>query len=317
MSTLENAGIPILEALPLARSHVRSWGFSRTLSDIEQSIRDSESLYTALCSHRRYFSPMERALIRAGEQAGSLDEIFKNLSGWFEFLYRLKNDFVKRILYPLFIYHFAAFVIPFPSFFLEETSSLYLTKVILILLPLYAVFLFAGVIAPFLRKNLPPLRAAIDTVIVYIPFVRGVIIKLDMLRFCTAFRVATEAGIPLKQILVLASDTCTNMYTRRLTGKLQAAADNGEPIHTVMKQIRIFPDIMVRMFETGEKGGKLEQAAEKVEEYFHDEVRSALSMLTRGLSVLIYLGVVVFVAYNIISMAGKVFDTIREAGNGM
>ena len=259
---------------------------------------------------------MERAVIRAGEQAGSLDEIFKSMSDWFEFLYRLKTEFVKRLLYPLFIFHFAAFVIPFPAFFTGGTTTSYLTKVILILSPFYALAFFAVVIAPFLRKTLPPVRGTIDIILVHIPLLSRVIIKLDMLRFCTAFRIAFKAGVSLKETLLLAAETCTNLYTRHQVSKLQKAADKGEPLYEHMKRIRIFPEIMIRMFETGEKGGKLEEATEKIEEYFSEEVMSALSMLIKGLGILIYLIIIGFIAYNIITMAMGTIDRINEIGNG-
>ena len=121
----------------------------------------------------------------------------------------------------------------------------------------------------------------------------------------------------MKETLSLASDTCANLYTRRQVKKLQMAVDEGEPLYTHMKKIRIFPEIMVRMFETGEKGGKLEEATEKIEEYFSDEVRSAFSMLIKSLGILIYLVIIGFIAYNIITMAMGTIDRINEIGDGI
>jgi type II secretory pathway component PulF len=151
-----------------------------------------------------------------------------------------------------------------------------------------------------------------DVILVHIPLLRAVIIKLDMLRFCTAFRMGVRAGIPMKEVISLSADICVNVYTRREVNKLQKALQNGEPLYAHMKQIRIFPEIMVRMFETGEKGGKLEETAEKIEEYFTDEVRSALSMLLRGLGILIYLAIIIFIGYNIIIMASGTLNRIND-----
>jgi type II secretory pathway component PulF len=185
-------------------------------------------------------------------------------------------------------------------------------SVLITLAPFYILFFTGFMLLPFLRKNVPPAAVLMDFIIVHIPLLRTVVIKLDMLRFSTVFKTTLVAGVNIKEMLKLSIDACVNSFIQNQVRKLESAVEEGDQLSVHMKNISLFPDTMLRMFETGEKGGKLEETTEKITEYFYDEVTNALTMLVRGLTFAIYFAIMIFVAYNIITMALDAYKPLKD-----
>ncbi len=309
MATLENAGVSILEALPVTGKHSHSWQLKGVCSRLEEGIRQGETLYETI-EKESVFTPFEYALIKTGEKAGMLDRTFKGLSEWFELLYNLQRTFIQKLIYPLFLIHFAALIIPFPAFFAGGTWTAYLTAAAIILSPLYILLFTVFGLLPFLRKNVKAAALVFDNSVLYIPFLRGVIIRIELLRFCTAFRYAVGAGIDMEETISLSSSTVTNLYIRSRTDRLIDAVDSGEPLHVCMRRIGMFPDMVINMFETGETGGKLEETLGKVTEYYEEDVKVSLNSVVKLGTFAIYFGVVIFIAFNIIKMFTGVYSSL-------
>ncbi|MFH1708650.1 MAG: type II secretion system F family protein [Planctomycetota bacterium] len=302
MATLEGAGVPLMEALPLARAHAGGGALGEALQRVEDAIHNKGSLYDAIRREPETFTPLECALIRAGAQAGKLEEVFRGLSGWFEFRRDLERDFVMRLIYPVILIHVAALILPFPSFFTGNGSlPAYAFAAGCILAPFYAAVLFAFKVLPALRRSNSSVAGATDGILLAVPFVRGVVIKLDMLRFATVYHMAASTGLPIYETIELCASVCVNTHIRARAAGLRSTAEAGLPLSVGMKQAGLFPEMVIHMFETGERSGTTDESAGKVADYYRTETDIALRMLAKALSFLVYFGIVAFIGYRIVS----------------
>jgi type II secretory pathway component PulF len=283
---------------------------------VENSVVGSLTLAEALAEHPRYFSKLELALIKTGETAGRLDEVFKNLADWFDFRLELQRTFLNKLMYPLFLIHFAALIMPFPAFFQGGNAIQYALSSALILAPFYIIGIVFFLILPLARQTLPPFAALTDRLILYIPFIRGVVIKLEMLRFATTFRMSTMAGVGLMETVNLAADVCVNSSIQSKIRGLCECVDRGEPLSRGMQRSGLFPRMVVQMFETGEKGGKLDEITAKITEYYTEEVKTSLGRLVKVLNFVIYLGIMLFIAWSIIRSYAGHFAEIEKLYDG-
>ena len=278
-----------------------SFTFRRVINSIKERIQNHETLYGAVNAHADSFSRLERALIKTGEISGSLSKIYENLSQWFEFRMNLRKEFTGRLYYPLFLIHFAAVAIPLPVFYMNRIWQSYLSRILEMLGPTYVLVLcIAGII--FLKKNILPVRVFMDYFIVLIPGFRNLVIKLEMLRFCTAFKYAYAAGVSITETVTLSSEVCTNTYVRRKALKLVDTVERGESLSSGMDKTGMFPDLVIRLFETGEKGGKIEEMVDKTVSYYSNEVKRSLNLIMRAINFIIYFLIVGFCAYNMTRM---------------
>ena len=85
MAIMLDAGMPILRSLDTLIEG-RAGPLKRTLSEIRESLTKGSSLAEAMDKHRKVSPEMDRMLIEAGDNSGSLGDSFKMLSQWHEFV---------------------------------------------------------------------------------------------------------------------------------------------------------------------------------------------------------------------------------------
>ena len=84
LSTLLNAGIPLLEALSAIIDEHDHKGLKKILSQVRESVREGRSFADALAPHSRVFSPLMVNMIRSGESSGSLEIVLLRLADFLE-----------------------------------------------------------------------------------------------------------------------------------------------------------------------------------------------------------------------------------------
>ena len=72
LSTMINAGLPIVESLSILRLQSKS-ALEQVISQILADVEGGESMSVALAKHPKVFNPTYIALIKAGETGGVLD----------------------------------------------------------------------------------------------------------------------------------------------------------------------------------------------------------------------------------------------------
>jgi type II secretory pathway component PulF len=82
------------------------------------------------------------ALLRSGEQSGRLDVAFGQLANHYGDRAQLARQVLGDLAYPVFLLHFAVFILPFARFFASGNLFAYLGQIIDVLLPSYAAALF-------------------------------------------------------------------------------------------------------------------------------------------------------------------------------
>jgi type II secretory pathway component PulF len=84
MSTLFNAGIPILGILVAMEEQVDSPKFRRTVKQIRLDIEGGNSMSEAMAKHPTIFSELYVSMIEAGESGGVMDELLARLADLLE-----------------------------------------------------------------------------------------------------------------------------------------------------------------------------------------------------------------------------------------
>ena len=80
LSTMIEAGIPILEALEVLHDQVSNKGFKDVINDVVERVRTGSDLSDALGAHPKIFSQIYINMVKAGEASGQLDIILVRLA---------------------------------------------------------------------------------------------------------------------------------------------------------------------------------------------------------------------------------------------
>jgi type IV pilus assembly protein PilC len=83
LSTLIHSGVPILQALEIVRETVNNAVISRAVHDVQDSVREGESLALPLAKHAT-FPPMVVQMMAVGEETGALEVMLAKVADFYD-----------------------------------------------------------------------------------------------------------------------------------------------------------------------------------------------------------------------------------------
>jgi type IV pilus assembly protein PilC len=83
LATLIRSGVPILQALEIVGETVNNAVISRAVRDVQDSVREGESLATPLARHAT-FPPMVVQMMAVGEETGALDTMLSKVADFYD-----------------------------------------------------------------------------------------------------------------------------------------------------------------------------------------------------------------------------------------
>ncbi|TAK97236.1 MAG: hypothetical protein EPO07_13640, partial [Verrucomicrobia bacterium] len=146
LGQLTQAGLGILQALQQVERNPPARSFREPARRISLAISGGSTFSEAVQRQQGWLPEFDLALITAGEKSGRLDQCFFLLAEYYADRARVTRQLLMDLAYPLFLFHFAVFILPFSAFFVSGNLLLYLLKTFGILLPVYAL-VFAGIYA--------------------------------------------------------------------------------------------------------------------------------------------------------------------------
>ena len=100
--TLE-LGLPILSALEENEKIISTPFFRKTIEEIRMSIESGNSLHGAMSQYTRAFEPLDLAIVRMGEESGTLPGSLKELAQFLEWKEDIRSTLKRAAIYPSFI----------------------------------------------------------------------------------------------------------------------------------------------------------------------------------------------------------------------
>ncbi|EJO20032.1 type II secretion system protein F [Streptococcus sp. AS14] len=119
-------------------------------------------------------------------------------------------------------------------------------------------------------------------------------IKLkDISLFCKQMSVMLESGIPLNNAVDILEQQATSKNLKSSLKIVSKSLKEGSQLSKAMlDQEGMFPDLLIRMVQAGEKTGKLDEVLEKMSEHYNKELKTSRQI--RG--AMIYPAVLAFLA---------------------
>jgi general secretion pathway protein F len=182
----------------------------------------------------------------------------------------------------------------------------------------YGIFILIAFIAAAvgIRKLLerPDWKFRWDTMMLSIPYARGIIKDLNLARFARAMTSLLKSGVSIDRAMELSANTTGNShYSKAIRGGVPFVR-KGAPFAEVLKgHPKLYPPVASRMVEVGEHTGKLDHMLEKIAIFYEKSVTAKLDNLAGVLEpvLLIVVGSAVgFVALSVLMPIWKFSETI-------
>ena len=295
IGTMLTAGIPILDTVESMLTEAK--GNQRTIletlkEDLNQGINISESFER----FPRAFNPIIVSLIKAAEEAGTLETTLKDLTISIKKEIEFTDKIKAALLYPVLVFilfnavflFILTFAIPrIASVFSRLKITLPLPTRILIavsnVLTSYTIFIILGVILlviiiVFLYKVK---KAVLVNFFVNFPLISKITRLIDLTQFTRSLSLLLAAGVPINQALNLSVDVVNKREIKTIIEDSKKSISAGRKLSTTFKKYeKLIPSIMIRVTEAGEKSASLDKSMQDLNEYFENRISTTLKSIT-------------------------------------
>ena len=147
----------------------------------------------------------------------------------------------------------------------------------------------------FLKRRSLAFQHFIDRAILKVPVIGQVMHNSAIARYARTLAVTFKAGVPLVEALDTVAGATGNTVYEKAVHRVRDDVAVGYPLNMSMKQVNLFPHMVIQMTAIGEEAGALDAMLFKVAEYYEQEVNNAvdaLSSLLEPMSMIFIGGVV-------------------------
>lgn len=313
MATMMKSGVPIVSSLEIIASGHKNPRMKKMVDTIRTDIEGGSSLHEAISRHPVQFDELYRNLVRAGEGAGVLETVLDTVANYKENIEALKSKIRKALFYPAMVVVVALvvsaimliFVVPqfeevFRGFGAELPAFTQLivsaSRFMVSWWWLILIIVGGGITALVMAyKRSPAMQHTFDRLILKVPVIGQIMHNSAVARFARTTAVTFKAGVPLVEALGIVAGATGNKVYEESVLRMRDDVSVGYPVNMAMKQINIFPHMVVQMTAIGEEAGALDTMLFKVADYFEQEVNNAVDALSSLLEpmIMVFIGVVV------------------------
>ena len=313
MATMMKSGVPIVSALEIIGSGHKNPRMKKLVDSVRNDIEGGSSLHEAISRHPVQFDELYRNLVRAGESAGVLETVLDTIATYKENIEALKGKIKKALFYPAMVIVVAMlvstvlliWVVPqFEDVFKNFGAELpAFTQIVVNLsrfmvtwwLPMLITLIVVIVGSLMTYRRSPKMQHTMDRWILKVPVIGQIMHNSAIARFSQTTAVTFKAGVPLVEALGIVAGATGNKVYGNAVLRMRDDVSVGYPVNMAMKQVNLFPHMVVQMTAIGEEAGALDTMLFKVAEYHEQEVNNAVDALSSLLEpmIMVFIGVVV------------------------
>ncbi len=306
LSTLQDAGLPLLRSLQILESQLKPGKLKNVLQEVCEDVEGGTSLSEAMAKHPKAFNRLYTKMVAAGEVGGVLDIILQRLAEFMEKAQSLKRKIRAALIYPIAVVIIATailtfimvFIIPkFEEIFRDFGVALPALTRWLINASRWVAGTNVGqsipgwvfiVASPFviwiffvLARKSPIGRAVLDTLIFWMPIFGNLIKKTVTARFTRTLGTLISAGVPILEAILITRDTSGNYVFEKALTKVHDSIREGESFAGPLRESKVCDAIVVNMIDVGEETGDLDVMLMKIADNYDEEVDVAVGGLIK------------------------------------
>jgi type IV pilus assembly protein PilC len=331
LSAMLEAGLATSRALSVMDRQTKNASFKKILGSLNEEVQKGKPLSAALEGYPRVFSRLFVAMVRAGEESGSLAESLRVVAGQLEQTYQLKKKIRGAMTYPAIVVGamiiigivMMVYVVPTLSEIFAEvgtdlpasTQVVIGTSDFLRTHPIAAALLLATLITlGIMGFKTEAGRRMMNSVILHVPVISVIAKETNSARTTRTLSSLLSAGVPVIRALEITGEVVQNHYFQRVIVEAGVHVEKGEPMSEVFRRAEhLYPPFVSEMVAVGEETGELAPMLIRVAEFYEDEV----SQKTKDLSTIIEPILMVVIGAGVGFFAVSMISPIYSIGNSI
>ena len=291
---------PLEEALRTISRQSEQPHVRQILTAVHTGVVEGQRLSESMRREGSSFPPLYRAMIAAGEGAGTLPLITERLAVLLERQAAMRGKLIGALAYPailslvaiLVVMGLMVSVVPrvVEQFDNVDQQLPLITRMVIGISAFLASYYWALIIVALLAAlgfaqalKQPAFRLAVDRNILRIPLLGKLLRNLHAARMARTLATMVASRLPLLEGLRLTGGTIRNKVLSAANEEIVESVRSGGSLSGAMRSSGVFPPLLVYLTASGESAGQLdimlERAAEYLEREFDTFTSTALSLL--------------------------------------
>ena len=311
LSTLINAGLPLLQSLRSVQEQTTSKGLKVVIAEVIADVEGGSALSKALERHPTVFNTVFTSLVAAGETSGTLDKALERIATQQEKDAEVIAKVRGALIYPAIVLFVISLVVVFMLVtVLPQVEQLYddlnrtlplLTKVLLAISNIFTkywylllIIIIASIYFGVQYFKTEGGQRVGDMLKMRFPIFGRLFMKLYMARFSRTASTLTSSGVPMLEMLKITGNSVNNVYVEESTFKAAEKVKSGTALSVALKGDEYFLELVPQMIKIGEDSGSLDQMFEKTASYYERELDNEIKSISTTIepALMVVLGLV-------------------------
>lgn len=328
LATMIDAGLPLTRALSVIDRQTKNKTFSTIIQKTILDINTGQTFSAALTKYPKTFSKLFVAMVKAGEESGSLTKSLKSVGDQLEKNYLLTKKIRGAMIYPSIILGIMiaiailmlVYIVPtitavfkelevdlpittrsiiFASDFLKDQWYLVLGGI---------VALCAGVY--WMNSNIGGKRI-IHNVILKVPVIGMIVKETNSARTARTLSSLLSAGVDFLIAIKITEDVIQNLYYKDVLKEASVNVEKGKAISDVfLAHEKLYPVFVGEMTSIGEETGKLGEMFSNVATFYENEVDQKTKDMSTIIEPFLMVFIGVAVGFFAIAMLGPTYSLV-------
>ena len=327
---IARSGIPLIDGLRDLRDAMENPRFREVLTTVIEDMEGGKVLSQCLAAHPDIFGVVFVSLVRAGELAGTLPEVFENLAASLRWQDELASMTKRLMIYPSLVLLVVSAVVIFLLVWLVPQIT-QLIKTMRVEVPIqtrmltfvsdsirtwwpliFGLPILVGIpLAVWIRRS-DKARYLWDYAKLRMPVTGPILQKIILSRFASFFAMMYRSGITVLDALRNSEEIVGNRVIadglRRATQQITA----GDSLAEAFQNTGIFPNLVVRMLRLGEATGALDTALMNVNYFYGRDVRESVDKAMKLIEPALTMVLGLILAFILWAVLSPVYDILGK-----
>ncbi len=290
LAVMVDAGLSINRALSVMIKQSSNKKLTDVLKSLEGEINQGRPLSEALKNHPDVFSDLFAAMVKSGEESGTLSAALRSSANQME----KNNSITKKVkgamIYPSIVVSVMIVIgilmmifmvptlaatfkglnvpLPLPTRMVIAISD-FISAHILFLLLVALVLLLAGY---YFLKSVSGKRFA-DVVVLHLPVIKTIAKEFNAARTTRTLSSLMSSGVDIVVAIGVAKDVVQNSFYKKVLNEATIKIEQGGSIASIFSEASdLYPVFVGEMIAVGEETGKIADMMENVASYYESEI---------------------------------------------
>lgn len=332
LSAMLSAGLSISRALSVIERQSSNKNLKAIATGLSEAVRKGASFHESLASYPRVFPEIFVAMVRAGEESGSLSESLTAIALQMERSEELRRKIKGAMIYPAIVITAIVIVailmlvyvvptltstftslgvqVPLATRVIVAMSNFMVANVSIVFFGLIA-FIIAAI--AFIRSNIGS-RIMLGTAL-HVPVIGELVRETFAARASRTLSSLLTAGVPVLEALAITKEVVHAEVFASVVAEAEEHVRRGELLSTSFSEhSTLYPILMSDMLAVGEETGKVAEMLKQIAEFYEEDVSQKTKDLSTIIEPILMLVIGAVVGVFAVSMIAPIYQLSSAIG---